>query len=258
MNNLNLLFRGRIGIPDNEVITIESLSKVLKNTAKNIPFENLCIIENRTTEITNESVMNKILKKNEGGLCYELNTILYLFLIENNFNTTLIRGVVYDQINQQWSATGKTHVANLINHNGQIYLVDTGFGGNLPLKPVPLSGEIVESSNGEFRVDKQKSEHGDYIFYMKLKHKDQEWKKGYAFNSTEVVTNLTDLNEVQKIIMEHPKSSFNKKPLMTKLTDKGNMILTDSSYTEWVGGKQKKESIDEKRFNEIRKEYFNL
>ena len=258
MNDLNLLFRRRIGLPDHEVITLQNLDKVLENTAKTIPFENLCIIENRSTELTKESVTSKILEQNEGGICYELNAILYLFLIENSFNTMLIRGVVYDHKKQQWSETGKTHVANLINHNGQVFLVDTGFGGNLPIKPVPLNGEIVESNNGEFRVEYEESEHGDYILYMKLKHKDEDWKTGYAFNSNEGFKNISDLNKVQKIIIEHPESAFNKKPLVTKLTDKGNIILTDSSFSEWVDGKMKKEKIDEKRFSEIRKEYFEL
>ena len=40
----------------------------------------------------------------------------------------------------------------LLSHNEQIYLIDTGFGVNLPLQPVPLSGQIARSANGEFRI----------------------------------------------------------------------------------------------------------
>lgn len=258
MSYINLLFRNRIAIPQDEVITFQNLDMVLEKTAKAIPFENLCIIENRTKEITKENLTSKILEQNEGGLCYELNSILYLFLYENGFNPTLIRGVTYNHINQQWTATGNTHVVNLITHNGQIYLVDTGFGGFLPLKPVPLSGWPVVSSNGEFRVDRVDSEHGDYILYMKLKHKEGDWKIGYAFNSKEEIQNITELNEVQRIIIEHPESAFNKKPIITKLTDKGNITLTDTSFTEWVDSAINKENIDEERFNEIRKDNFNL
>ncbi|WP_353961052.1 arylamine N-acetyltransferase [Neobacillus sp. CF12] len=232
MSNINLLFRKRIGIPQNEVITFQNLDKVLEKTAKSIPFENLCIIENRTKEITRENLASKILKQHEGGLCYELNSILYFFLIENNLSPTLIRGVTYNHMQQQWSATGNTHVLNLITHNGQEYLVDTGFGGNLPLKPVTLSGETVASSNGEFRVDREDSEHGDYILYMKLNHKGEDWKIGYALNSKEKIQNINELNEVQKIIIDHPESAFNKKPLITKITDKGNITLTDTSFTQ--------------------------
>ncbi|MFP7296764.1 arylamine N-acetyltransferase family protein [Neobacillus niacini] len=256
MSDVNLLFRKRIGIPQDEVITFQKLAIVLEKTAKTIPFENLCIIENRTKEITKENVTSKILEQNEGGLCYELNTILYLFLEANGFNPSLVRGVTYNQMNQQWSATGNTHVLNLIPHNGQVYIVDTGFGGFLPLKPVPLSGEIVTSSNGEFRVERVDSAHGDYILYMKLNRQDEDWKKGYAFNSKVEVQNITELNEVQRTIVEHPESAFNKKPLLTKLTDKGNITLSDTSFTEWVDGVLKKENIDEKRYNEIRKELF--
>jgi N-hydroxyarylamine O-acetyltransferase len=258
MSEFNFLFRNRIGIPQAEVITFQNLDMVLEKTAKSIPFENLCIIENRTKEITKENITSKILEQNEGGLCYELNSILYLFLSENGFSPSLVRGVTYNQMNQQWTATGNTHVVNLITHNGQVYLVDTGFGGFLPLKPVPLSGESVVSSNGEFRVDHVESEHGDYMLYMKLNRKDEDWKIGYAFNSKEEIQNITELNEVQRIIIEHPESAFNKKPLITKLTDKGNITLTDTSFTEWVDSSLNKEIIDEKRFNEIRNEYFNL
>jgi N-hydroxyarylamine O-acetyltransferase len=258
MSEFNLLFRNRIGFPQDEVITFQNLDMVLEKTAKSIPFENLCIIEKRTKEITKENITSKILEQNEGGLCYELNSILYLFLCENGFNPTLIRGVTFNQMNQKWSATGNTHVVNLITHNGQVYLVDTGFGGFLPLKPVPLSGETVASINGEFRVDHEESEHGDYIMYMKLNRKDETWKIGYAFNTKEEIQNMNELNEVQKIIIEHPESAFNKTPLITKLTDKGNITLTDTSYTEWVHGALNKENINEKRFKQLRKDYFHL
>lgn len=258
MNDINVLFRKRVGLPQNEVITFHSLDTVLEKTAKTIPFENLCIIENRTKKITKENLTSKILEQNEGGLCYELNTILYLFLTENNFNPTLARGVTYNHMEQQWSATGDTHVLNLITHNGQVYVVDTGFGGNLPLKPVPLSGETITSSNGEFRVERVESQHGDYILYMKINRKDEDWKIGYAFNSKEEVKHITELDNVQRMIIEHPESAFNKRPLINKITDTGSITLTDTSFTQWDNRELNKESIDENRFNQIRKEFFNL
>jgi arylamine N-acetyltransferase len=49
--------------------------------------------------------------------------------------------------NSSWSSwvDRRTHVASLLQYDGQMYLVDTGFGGNLPLKPVPLNGETTSS-----------------------------------------------------------------------------------------------------------------
>jgi N-hydroxyarylamine O-acetyltransferase len=258
MSNINTLFRQRIGISDSEVITFENLHLVLERSAKTIPFENMCIIAKKTTEISKNNLIKKILQQFEGGLCYELNTILYLFLVENGFITTQIRGATYDQVNHRWSPVGKTHVFNLVKHDEQLYIVDTGIGGNLPLKPVPLNGEVVTSQNGEFRVLKEESEHGDLILYIKLKHKDQEWKKGYAFQSNTRIEHVSEINDIQNIIVEHPASPFNKNPIITRITDKGNMTLTETTYTEWVDGSVQKEDIDEKRFKEIAKENFGL
>lgn len=256
MSELNELFRNRIGIPEHEEITFEKLDELLVKTAYKIPFENLCIIENRTRKITVKNVKEKILLQQEGGLCYELNSILYLFLLENGYDAALIRGTVYNQMQQDWSKIEKTHVAIFIQHNGKSYLVDTGFGGNLPLVPVPLSGETVSSNNGEFRIERVESEHGDYIFYMKLKYKDHEWKIGYAFDSNDRIKDVEDLDEIQTIIKDHPESAFNKRPLITKLTSKGNMTLTPDSFTEWVDGQEKKEAINEDTFKELKRAYF--
>lgn len=258
MNALNLLFRKRIGIAENEVITFESLEQVLEKTAQTIPFENLCVIENRTCEITKENLMNKILVENEGGLCYEVNSLFYLFLIENGFSAVLVHGNVYDNVAQAYQKQGRTHVTILITYEEQTYLIDTGFGGNLPLKSVPLTGESVTSHNGEFRIKRVNSEQGDYILEMKLKHKDTEWKIGYAFDSRKPITDVSVLNEIQTIISEHPESPFNKNPLITLVTNNGNKILTNNSFTQWVDGVITKERIDNVKFKELAKQYFGI
>lgn len=258
MSGLNDLFRKRIGLPENETIPFERLDDVLEKTAKTIPFENLSIIENRTSDISKDHLVNKILVNKEGGLCYELNSIFYLFLIENGFNAVLTTGVVYNNETQAYLTLGRTHVTILLTHEGQTYVVDTGFGGNLPLKPVPLNGESVTSGNGEFRVKKVNGEHGDYVLEMKLKHKHTDWRIGYAFDSRRAITDVSECNVIQKIIAEHPESSFNKHPLLTRLTNEGNVTLTNSSFTRWDEGNVTKEQIHSARFEELLKQHFGL
>ncbi|WP_044339771.1 arylamine N-acetyltransferase family protein [Rossellomorea aquimaris] len=251
MSDLNTLFRKRIHYPTKAKITFQQLNTILEETAKNIPFENLCVIEDTFTDLTKENLMNKMLVKNEGGLCYELNTLLYLFLIENRFDAVLVRGVVYNHDKKQYQTSGRTHVLILVTHKDTTYVIDTGFGGNLPLKPVPLSGEAVVSSNGEFRVKKADSPYGDYIFEMKLKHKHSEWKTGYAFDSSDHIKDVTQLNDIQTIIANHSDSPFNKHPLLTKRTDNGNVTLTDTSFTHWKDGEMTKEEIDHEGYKKL-------
>jgi N-hydroxyarylamine O-acetyltransferase len=253
MTNLNLLFHNRINFPSNLEITFENINNILEQTAQNIPFENLCIISNNITAISKENLITKILSNNEGGICYELNYILYLFLLENGFDAKLVQGVIFNSATQEWSPTGKTHLAIIIIHNGKEYLIDSGFGGNLPLVPVPLSGEIASSRNGDFRIERAEDVLGNYYFYMKLNYKDTEWKLGYCFDSITPVNDETELNKMQKIIIEHPASPFNKSTLITRLTDKGSITLTDSTFTEWSDGKLVKTDIDKIKFDEIKR-----
>ncbi|WRU97007.1 arylamine N-acetyltransferase [Priestia filamentosa] len=138
MKKINTLLRERIGMSQEEKIEFDNLHTLLPQLAKELPFENLCIIENRTSELTEENLAHKFFTRNEGGVCYELNSLLYLFLVENNFDVKLVRGVIYENENNKWNDIGKTHVTILITYKEKIYLIDTGFGGNLPLKPVPF------------------------------------------------------------------------------------------------------------------------
>jgi N-hydroxyarylamine O-acetyltransferase len=257
MTELNALFRTRIGFPQQLEITFDTLEKILILTAASFPFENLCIFSKQTNGITEENLTEKLLKRNEGGLCYELNSILYLFLKENGFDVSLVPGVVYDQAAEDWSAVGKTHVCILLNHGGESYLIDTGFGGNLPLKPVSLNGELIASENGEFQIKKQNGA-TEYVFHMKLKYKHSEWKRGYVFFPASPINELSELDEIQRIIAESPDSPFNKVPLITKLTADGNITLTPNSLTVWNKGKMVKKDIDDSAFKELAKTHFKL
>lgn len=258
MSELNALFRKKIGIPEQTPITFTMLNTILDQTAAAFPFENLCIIANKTESITKQSLMQKMLVRNEGGLCYELNPLLYYFLIDNGFQATLVRGEVYNKEKQDWYRLGRTHVAILLQNEEQTYLLDTGFGTNLPLKPVPLSGETVISRNGEFRIRKHQSDYGNYVLEMKLKYKHSDWQLGYAFDADRPVENVTEINEIKDIVVYDERSNFNKKPLITQLTSDGSITLTKTSFTQWKHGELKKEQIEESRFKQLAEQYFGF
>ncbi|MCM3789239.1 arylamine N-acetyltransferase [Domibacillus indicus] len=258
MGELDIAFRKRIGFSEDKRITFANLEDILSRTAQALPFENLSILSGRTKEISEKNLIQKIILHNEGGLCYELNGLLYLFLIENGFKAVLVRGVVYSEPHQDWSRTGQTHAAVLLFYQGEKYLLDTGFGGNLPLVPVPLTGETVSSPNGIFRIKHENSPFGDYLLEMKVKHKHTHWKKGYTFDSKSEITNVSELNPMQETIVHHSDSAFNKKPLVTRLTEQGNITLTSTSLTEWADGKENKQEMTEETFGQSLKKYFNL
>ncbi len=255
---MDALFRKRIGFSEEEPITFEKLDEILEKTARTIPFENLRITNQETFDITNKSLIDKILARNEGGLCYELNGLLYLFLLENGFDVRLVRGDVFNSETGKWTNLGRTHVAIILRHGGQDYLVDTGFGGNLPLKPVPMNGVVVTSSHGQFKVEASTSDYGDYVLMLKLVHKDKDWRIGYVIDSKRSVTSLSEFNEIQKVLIENERSPFNKGPLLMKFTDDGTVSLTDKTLTRWINGKAHKDKISEKAFLEHVRKIFGI
>jgi N-hydroxyarylamine O-acetyltransferase len=258
MSSIDKLFRKRIGFPEDEIITFEKLDRILENTAKTIPFENLCIMKKQVKDITLDYLTKKILIKNGGGVCYEINPILCYFLIENGFNVHLFRGRSYNLGAQEWSKAGRTHILIMLTFNEDKYVVDTGYGINLPLMPVPITGEIVSSMNGSFRIRRVTSNDGDLLFEYMLKGRDKDWVNGYIFDSTQPIKDHSELNEVQQIIIESPLSPFNKNHLVTRLTEQGNIVLTETSLTERNNGKVQKQEIDSTNFTKLAKQHFGI
>lgn len=255
---MDSLFRKRIGLAQNKVITFDVLDKVLEKMAHTIPFENLAVIEHRTKNITKENLVEKILINNEGGLCYDLNLTLHFFLVENGFRPVLTEAVMYNRDTEEYRGTTGTHLVNLVTHRGQMYLVDAGFGGNVPLKPVPFSGETVASDNGEFRVGKVDTGPKDYVFEMKLRHGNLAWTTGYAIDPENLITDISELDKTQKIIVENADSPFNKDPFITRLTAGGYLKLTQNTFTRCTDGVILEDEIDERQFGELLKQHFGL
>ncbi|WP_267897277.1 arylamine N-acetyltransferase [Peribacillus saganii] len=126
MAGINPYFKKRIGIGPDEPVTFDNLGRLFEKTAKSFPFENRRIIEGRTGELTPESLANTLLTMSEGGLCYELNPLLVLFLKEYDLKVWMVRGSVYDRLSEGWCATGMTHVAVLVEHKVRFILLILG------------------------------------------------------------------------------------------------------------------------------------
>lgn len=259
MESLDLLFRRRIGFHEGWM-TFDDLPALLTATSLALPFENLAVIERRELPITRRNLIAKLLLNQEGGLCYELNPLLYFFLLDSGFDVSMVRGIVYDPEAKAFVATGHTHVTLLLQHQGNTYLVDTGFGGFLPLRPVPLDGNAVISKNGEFRVRPaigKNAVHGDFLFELKQRYKDDDWRIGFVFDSRQPIT-ATECEEIRQIIAQHPASIFNRRPLVTKLTERGSVTLTDTSLTIMEEGSVLKQPVSPERFVELLALHFGL
>ncbi|MGY4713596.1 arylamine N-acetyltransferase family protein [Bacillus amyloliquefaciens] len=250
-------FFSRLEIEPKKIVKFEDLPCILSSFAKSVPFENIDVIYKNHKEISKENLQKKLLDNHRGGLCYEINPLLYYFLKDCGFNVQLVSATIYDYSSESW-ALDNTHVAILLTYNHIMYLIDSGFASFLPLSPVPFTGEAVQTKVRDYRVRKLLTEKGSYVFEMKEKDilKNKEWKLGYAFRLNEI--SITELNEMQETIIENKKSPFNKALLAVKLVENGHITLTQDKFIQMKNGEKTKEVINQDQYIKILNEQFNI
>ncbi|UKS57516.1 arylamine N-acetyltransferase family protein [Exiguobacterium acetylicum] len=199
-----------------ETITFDQLPSLLEAFAYHLPFENTTVLEKRMRPFTDARFIETFLTERRGGVCYDLNGLLHRVLLELNCPVRLVQATVYDQKSEAWSATGPTHVAIIWN---ETHLLDTGFGVNLPLVPVPLNGETVHSASGSYRISK-----GDVLEMLRTGQAD--FATGYRFDRETAIT-TDDLSKMEQIIQQSDASPFNKGRLVAMRTPSGQKTLTE-------------------------------
>ncbi|AKF95795.1 arylamine N-acetyltransferase family protein [Brevibacillus laterosporus] len=266
LTELQKNFFSRLQISPVEDVTFEDLHGILLQMGYVLPYENLDVMDKNIRKISRENVQEKLLLTHCGGLCYELNSLLYYFLIDCGFDVYRVSGTVYDLGSGKWKPDDG-HVIIILNYNNQKYIIDGGFASHLPLYPVPFSGEVISSQTGKYRIRKQNTEKGTYLLEMKkgengesAQFLDSEptntWRTGYAFTLDEIDTNK--VNVIQNIIVEHPESPFNKGYIICKLIEDGHISLTKRSFTETKKGQKRKRTINEEEYHQILTEVFNI
>ncbi|PTX55014.1 N-hydroxyarylamine O-acetyltransferase [Melghirimyces profundicolus] len=244
-------FFNRIQYNGSTDITFSDLPAIQRHFALTVPFENNAVMAKKTAPISLDGLREKIIDRKEGGLCYELNPLFYSFLKQLGFDVHLVAGTVF--VDGQHNDLIGTHVATLLHHNGRSYIVDVGFGSNLALQPVPLSGEPVTAITGEYRVREVDSPWGDYAYE---KYSDKELTLYYTFSTQPV--DEAYLSRVRDIILTNEKSKFNKSLFFTKLTDDGHITLTEKSFTITRNGHKTQQEVDKEMFHQLGRRHFGM
>ncbi|WP_010287575.1 arylamine N-acetyltransferase family protein [Kurthia massiliensis] len=228
-------------------IDMKRLPLLLRHVAQYIPFENLDVMTGTSKPLSTAYMTEKILVNGRGGLCYEINPLLAEVLRENDLNVKLISATIYDTLQQQFSKTGYTHTLILLEDHEERYLIDAGFGNNVPLMPIPLNGDVVSSTNGEYKVI------GDELF-MKRRYRDEQFILAYRFKLEPI--SWKQLQISQHIIEQSEASVFNKRPLLTKCTEEGTITLSQHELTIMKNGLKTTETLTPEQAMKAKKQYF--
>ena len=196
------LYLNRINYQGNACTNLETLKLLQWQHLMTVPYENLDILNNIPLNLNADALFDKIVMKQRGGYCFELNGAFIHLLKSLGFSVKQYAGRFMD-------TTGiikmRTHRILLVSLEKERYMCDVGVRTESPRYPLLLTEETVQTDGVcEYRFRK------DHFFGWILMRKEQgkEWMDLFAFTEEEQLDD--DYVMLSYYCEKHPDSQFNK------------------------------------------------
>jgi len=222
----------------NKVLKVnqETLFQLHQSHLYHVPFEDLNIQYGIPIKLGLEDLYQKVVKKNRGGFCYELNGLFNWLLQDIGFQTTIIAAKV---INKEGKIGPPFDHAALIVNLEKRWLVDVGYGGDSFIIPKELILDVV-----------QKDVHAYYKF---TEHNETEWSLMHSEDGENFKTQYIFSFEVQQLEsfkpecnrkQTQPDSHFMLNFICTKATPTGRISMINDKFIIKGNGQKKTRLIE--------------
>ncbi|MBW8312378.1 MAG: arylamine N-acetyltransferase, partial [Rhizobium sp.] len=192
-------YLARVGLPALPPPTADGLAELVQAQARSIAFENLDVLAGLPVRIDAATVHQKILGDGRGGYCFELNALMSGALDAAGFD---VRPVMARVTYGRTVPGPSTHQALVVRCDEQEWLVDVGFGGPGPERPLPLVGGKVHTVGGaQFRL--MPSFGGDLHLQRKI---GGEWSGLFLLSLAQ--TRSTDIQAANHFVSSWKRSPF--------------------------------------------------
>jgi len=206
----------RVGFPpDGGAPDVARLAELQERHLHAVPFENLSVHLEEPIDLTPEALVDKIVERNRGGFCYELNGAFGALLTALGYEVTLLcaRAATPDGFGPPFD-----HLALRVDVDGEPWLVDVGFG-RFSHRPIRLAerGEQKDPA-GTFLVTSEPD--GDLTVLL---NGAREYR---------LETRPRTLAAFEPTCWWHrtsPKSHFTRSLVCSRLTDTGRVTLSGST-----------------------------
>jgi N-hydroxyarylamine O-acetyltransferase len=208
---------GFAGIPQPDLLTLQQLHR---GHMLRVPFENLSIIYHQGIHLEEQALFNKIVERNRGGFCYELNRLFALLLKDIGFKVNFISG----EIRARDGSFGAPfdHMALMVELD-QPYLVDVGFGDSF-LTPLKITTtEQQPQTSGTFHLEQE----GE-TYYLERRNGDN---RSHAKTLYRFTLQKRELNEFADMCEYHstsPQSHFTQKLVCSHATENGRVTISEN------------------------------
>jgi N-hydroxyarylamine O-acetyltransferase len=201
----------------------EGLRQLHAAQAFSIPFENIDIHLGRPVSLKPEDLAAKILDRNRGGYCFELNGIFLLALTTLGFT---VRPQLARVLYGRESAGARTHEVLIVTISGSKWLADCGFGGPGLRSPIPLIFDQVQEQYGDSYRLRQDPELGTVL----QKESQNHFLDLYAFDESEKTLDV-DIEMANHFTSTWPASIFRLQRMCSLPHPWGRVTLSDMELT---------------------------
>lgn len=177
------------------------------------PFQSLSTVLHETVDIDPAAIYQKLVIKRRGGYCYEQNELLRQALVALGFEAVTLTGHIVHE-NNPATPKARTHTLLKVMVDGTAYLVDVGFGGQVPTAPLKLEFDTIQTTpHGEYRL----TAFGDrWVLSVQIK---EQWQMLYAFDLTPADQPLLEMGNW--FVSTHPSSPFRTRLMASRIEPEG-------------------------------------
>ena len=224
--------------PSHDIAGIEMLQRAVLETT---PFENLDILDGKVPlDLSETALFDKIVNRQRGGICYELNYLYQAALETMGFTTHLLGGRIYDNGDEF------DHVFLLVDdpqEPGARWMTDVGFAYNVA---APLKFEcaiIQDDGRCQYRIDcVDDPAHPGEASYDLIRIVDGEESRMFTFR--DIYRDKAEFESRCHFFESDPSSRFLKGPLVCIDGEEGRITLSMRRLKETRGSRVTERDID--------------
>jgi N-hydroxyarylamine O-acetyltransferase len=214
-----------------------------------IPFENLDVQHGKVVSLVPEEIYRKIVERQRGGYCYEVNGLFAMALdaLGIPYQFIAARPMTYPV------RRPKTHMVIVATIEGEQWLCDLGFGSYGIREPVKLDG-LDREIRQDFETFKLTvSPDRNYLLQSFV---DGAWKNLYEFNLSP--QEWVDFEPANYLNSTHPDSIFVQWLMVVLQNPSGKEVLIGDRFKSVSEGRTKGWTVKHEDIPELLQQKFSL
>jgi N-hydroxyarylamine O-acetyltransferase len=238
----------RIGVAVSPGVTADTLQRLHAGHAGTFLFENLSIQTGGTISVAEEDVERKFVDQQQGGYCFEHNTLFAAALRAQGFQPDRLLGRVRRGPPERWA---RTHMVLRVPIGQDVWLADVGFGAIGLVDPIPLRDGATAAQRG-LRYSLRKDGHLWILSAQDAKAVTD------LYEFSEDPQTAGDVVVANHYTSTHPDSIFRRTLTIQRIAGDERRILRNETLTRHRDGRATEETVPRDRLRRVAQELFDV